>query len=73
MEAGSVVLWMEDNGLGIEERHFSKLFSMFKRFHNHVDGTGIGLYIIKRTVENRGGRIEFISKGDQGSIFKVYF
>jgi signal transduction histidine kinase len=73
LEAGSVVLWVEDNGLGIEERHFSKLFSMFKRFHNHVDGTGIGLYIIKRTVENRGGRIEFISKGDQGSIFKVYF
>ena len=73
LEAGSVVLWVEDNGLGIEERHYSKLFSMFKRFHNHVDGTGIGLYIIKRTVENRGGKIKFISKGDQGSIFKVYF
>lgn len=72
-ENGSVILMVEDNGLGIEEHQLPKLFSMFKRFHNHVEGTGIGLYIIKRTVENRGGRIEYISKGDQGSIFKVYF
>ncbi|MEX2593164.1 MAG: ATP-binding protein [Anditalea sp.] len=72
-ENGSVVMMVEDNGLGIAEHHLPKLFSMFKRFHNHVDGTGIGLYIIKKTVENRGGRIEYVSKGDKGSIFKVYF
>jgi len=71
-EKDTVVLMVEDNGLGIEERHLPRLFSMFKRFHSHVDGTGIGLYIIKRIVENRGGRIEYISKGNQGSIFKVY-
>lgn len=71
-ENGSVVLIVEDNGLGIEEHQQPKLFSMFKRFHNHVEGTGIGLYIIKRTVENRGGSIEYVSKGKQGSIFKVY-
>lgn len=71
-EGDSVVVTVEDNGLGIEERHLPRLFSMFKRFHSHVDGTGIGLYIIKRIVENRGGRIEYISKGNQGSIFKVF-
>ena len=71
-EDDAVVLTVEDNGLGIEERHLPRLFSMFKRFHSHVDGTGIGLYIIKRIVENRGGRIEYVSKGNQGSIFKVY-
>lgn len=71
-EEDNVVLMVEDNGLGIEERHLPRLFSMFKRFHSHVDGTGIGLYIIKRIVENRGGRIEYISKGNQGSIFKVF-
>lgn len=71
-EDGSVVLTVEDNGLGIEAHHLPRLFSMFKRFHSHVDGTGIGLYIIKRIVENRGGKIEYISKGNQGSIFKVF-
>jgi len=71
-ENGSVVLEVEDNGLGIEKHHLHKLFSMFKRFHTHVDGTGIGLYIIKRIVENRGGKIEYISKDNLGSIFKVY-
>lgn len=71
-ENGFVVLEVEDNGLGIEKHHLPKLFSMFKRFHSHVDGTGIGLYIIKRIVENRGGKIEYISKDNQGSIFKVF-
>src|SRR5690554_173349 len=71
-ENGAVVLLVEDNGMGIEKRHLPKLFSMFKRFHSHVDGTGIGLYIIKRIVENQGGEIQYISKGDQGSIFKVF-
>ena len=71
-ENDSVVLMVEDNGLGIEQRHLPRLFSMFKRFHSHVDGTGIGLYIIKRIVENRGGKIEYVSKGNQGSIFKVF-
>ncbi|HLU88751.1 MAG TPA: ATP-binding protein, partial [Cyclobacteriaceae bacterium] len=73
LENGSVVLMVEDNGIGIEQQHLPKLFTMFKRFHYHVEGTGIGLYIIKRTVENHGGRIEYESKGDQGSIFRVYF
>lgn len=71
-EDRSVVLWVEDNGMGIESQHLPKLFSMFKRFHSHVEGTGIGLYIVKRIVENRGGKIEYISKGDQGSIFKIH-
>jgi signal transduction histidine kinase len=73
LENGCVVLTVEDNGLGIEEYQLPKMFGIFQRFHSHVEGSGIGLYIIKRIVENRGGRIRFISKKDQGSIFKVYF
>ncbi|PSR54917.1 hypothetical protein AHMF7605_16115 [Adhaeribacter arboris] len=67
------VLTVQDNGLGINlERHKGKLFQMFKRFHNHVTGSGIGLYIINRIVQNNGGRIEVTSEVDAGTTFKVY-
>ncbi len=45
---------------------------MFKRFHNHVDGTGVGLYMIKRIIENRGGKIEVESAEEKGTTFKVF-
>ncbi len=50
-----------------------KLFTMFKRFHTHVDGTGIGLYIVKRIIENKDGKIEVKSERDKGTIFTIYF
>ncbi|MDO1447011.1 PAS domain-containing sensor histidine kinase [Rhodocytophaga aerolata] len=67
------VLSVDDNGLGIPERSKDKLFKMFKRFHTHVEGTGIGLYIVKRVVENSGGKIEVESREGQGSTFLIYF
>ena len=67
------MLSVKDNGLGFEPGFKTKLFSMFKRFHDHVEGTGIGLYIIKRIIENKGGKIEVESELDKGSTFKVYF
>ncbi|QNF35346.1 PAS domain-containing protein [Adhaeribacter swui] len=66
------VLIVEDNGLGIDEAYQTKLFSMFKRFHNHVDGSGIGLYIVNKIVENAGGKIEVESKVDKGTTFKIF-
>jgi len=72
-EAASIVLSVKDNGLGIKKANQPKLFTMFKRFHSHVEGTGIGLYMIKRIIENVGGRIEVESAEGQGSEFKVFF
>jgi PAS domain S-box-containing protein len=67
------VLIIEDNGLGINEHDKSKMFTMFKRFHDHVEGTGIGLYIVKRIIDNAGGMIEVESQVGKGTTFKVYF
>jgi PAS domain S-box-containing protein len=72
-EDGQVLLRVEDNGLGIPTVQLPKVFSMFKRFHAHVEGTGIGLYIVKRVVENGGGRIEVASEEGRGTAFSVYF
>ncbi|MFN6946356.1 MAG: ATP-binding protein [Cytophagaceae bacterium] len=67
------VLSVRDNGLGIDPDKKDKVFSMFKRFHDHVDGTGIGLYIVKRIIDNAEGKIEVESEPGKGSTFKVYF
>ncbi|MGV3540256.1 MAG: sensor histidine kinase [Rufibacter sp.] len=68
-----VILSVADNGLGIDPEDHEKIFSMFKRLHDHVEGTGIGLYIVKRIVENAGGKIEVESQPGQGATFKVFF
>jgi signal transduction histidine kinase len=68
-----ILLTIEDNGLGLSKDQQAKLFTMFKRLHSHVDGSGIGLYIIKRVIENNGGKIEVDSKEGIGSKFKIYF
>jgi signal transduction histidine kinase len=46
---------------------------MFKRLHDHVEGTGIGLYIVKKIIDNMGGIIEVDSVVDEGSTFRIYF
>lgn len=63
---------VRDNGLGISSEQQAKLFTMFKRFHDHVEGSGVGLYMVKRIVENVGGKIEVESEEGIGSLFKVY-
>lgn len=68
-----IILSVEDNGLGVEPAKIDQMFGMFKRLHDHVEGTGIGLYIVKRIVENNGGKIEVESEVGKGTTFKVYF
>ncbi|WP_162055708.1 sensor histidine kinase [Pontibacter pamirensis] len=66
------LLTVRDNGLGLRKQDQQKVFGMFKRLHTHVEGTGVGLAIVKRIVENCGGKIEFNSELGKGSAFKVY-
>lgn len=71
-EGEYVVLKVSDNGLGMNKLGRQKLFSMFGRLHDHVEGSGIGLYMVKKIVENADGHIEVESEPGVGSTFKVY-
>jgi signal transduction histidine kinase len=72
--AGYHVLDVQDNGLGLDlSQGQAKLFALFQRLHTHVEGTGIGLYMVKKMVDNAGGRIEVESQLGQGTRFRVYF
>lgn len=63
-----------DNGLGIDlNLHKDKIFTLFKRFHEHIEGSGIGLYIINKIIETKGGKIEVESAIHKGTTFKVIF
>ncbi|WP_201979974.1 PAS domain-containing protein [Hymenobacter rubidus] len=70
---GRPILTVQDNGLGIDlERFGPQLFQLFRRFHSHVDGTGMGLYLVNRIVQNHGGRVEVHSVVDEGTTFRIF-
>lgn len=66
-----VVLEVQDNGLGLTPAQQAKLFGLFQRQHDHVEGAGLGLYMVKRLVENAGGHIGVQSQAGVGSTFTV--
>ena len=69
---GVAVLHVADNGRGLDlARHGADLFQLFRRFHPDVAGSGTGLYLVNRLVQQAGGRVEVQSLVDQGSIFSV--
>ncbi|MCB2377612.1 PAS domain-containing protein [Hymenobacter sp. BT635] len=72
-EGSAVMLRVQDNGLGLDLTPDRPLFGMFRRFHDHVEGSGIGLYMVKKILDNAGGTISVESKAGVGSTFTVYF
>jgi signal transduction histidine kinase len=69
----SFLLEVKDNGLGLSEQQQQRLFQLFQRLHTHMEGTGVGLYMVKKIVENAGGTISVRSEEGFGTTFSLVF
>ncbi len=69
------LLSVQDNGMGIAKEKKSKVFSMFERVSKEdgIEGSGIGLYLVKKMMTNAGGKITVVSELGKGSTFIVWF
>lgn len=66
---GYLALEVQDNGLGLTQQEQAALFQLFKRLHTHVSGSGVGLYMVKKMVDNAGGALTVESQPGVGSTF----
>ncbi len=70
-EAGSVILWVRDNGIGFDMKYHDRIFEIFQRLHRLEDypGTGIGLALVKKAMQRMGGRTWAESAPGEGATF----
>jgi signal transduction histidine kinase len=66
---GKPVFFVKDNGVGIAPKYHEQVFGLFNKLHPDIEGTGVGLALVKRIVEIHGGRIWIESEVGQGSTF----
>ena len=71
LEQEQVVIEVSDNGIGMPEGYQQKIYKMFSRMHQQGEGTGLGLYIVKRIVDNAQGTIEINSQEGSGTTFRI--
>lgn len=71
-EGDYTIISVRDNGIGIDARQYEDVFSKFFRVENTVEGSGIGLHLVKTLVTNAGGKVEIESQLGVGTEFKIY-
>jgi len=71
-EKDFIVISVKDNGKGIDASAFEAIFSKYYRVENAIEGSGIGLYLVKEIVTGSGGKVLLESQLDKGTEFKVY-
>ena len=70
---GFVILCVQDNGLGIAFKNQRRVFKKTARLSEKIEGTGMGLYVVKHMLEDNKCRIKLESKEKEGTTFKVFF
>jgi chemotaxis family two-component system sensor kinase Cph1 len=72
-EENYILYKISDNGIGFEMKEADKIFDLFHRLDNvkNIDGTGVGLAIVKRLVEKNGGKIWAESVVNSGTVFFI--
>lgn len=66
------VISVKDNGMGIDESKLDAIFSKYYRLENDIEGSGIGLYLVKEIVTNAGGKVLVKSQLDKGTEIQIY-
>lgn len=67
------VIEFEDNGMGIDlERYGDRMFGLYQRFHSHVDGKGLGLYLVREQIRAHEGNLKVYSEVGEGTKFLIY-
>ena len=67
-----IILSVKDNGIGIDDTNQKEIFSKYFRIDNSIEGSGIGLHLVKELVTNTGGKILVNSQLNKGTEFKIY-
>jgi len=67
-----IILSVKDNGIGIDDTNQKEIFSKYFRIDNNIEGSGIGLHLVKELVTNAGGKILINSQLNKGTEFKIY-
>lgn len=69
---GKIILTFKDNGIGIDlKKRGNEIFGLYKKFHHHVEGKGMGLFMVKNQVELMGGKISVSSEVGKGTVFTI--